>query len=111
MHLVGFTYLAILVFSIAGLALLDARFKIAFFVDARAAGLAVALGTTMLLGWDALGIALGIFFRGQTELLTGVMLAPELPLEEPFFLILNCYTTLVVFESLRRRLANRGSTK
>ena len=111
MNLVGFTYLAVILFSIGGLTLLDARHKIAFFVDAHAASLAVALGTAVLLGWDAIGIALGIFFRGQTTLLTGVMLGPELPLEEPLFLVLNCYTTLLVFESIRRRLARRGEAQ
>jgi hypothetical protein len=34
-----------------------------------------------------------------------VMLAPEMPLEEPFFLLLLCYSTLILFVSLSRRKA------
>ena len=111
MQLHNLTYLAVILFSLGGLTMLDARNKLAFFADARAAALAVLLGVAVLLGWDAVGIALGIFFRGQTELLTGVMLAPQLPLEEPLFLLLNCYTTLMVFEALRLRLAKRGDAQ
>jgi hypothetical protein len=37
------------------------------------------------------------------------LLAPELPLEEPFFLVLLCYTTLILFLSIRRGLAKRSA--
>ena len=111
MNLVSFSYLAAILVSLGGLTILDVRHRLAFFADARAAGIAIALGVALLLGWDAIGISLGIFFRGQTTLLTGVMLAPQLPLEEPLFLVLNCYTTLLVFEAIRRRLAKAGDAR
>ena len=41
--------------------------------------------------------ALGVFFRGNAGLLTGLQFAPELPLEELFFLALLCYLTMNVY--------------
>ena len=54
----------------------------------------------MFLVWDLLGIGLGVFFRGQTRYMTGLQLAPELPVEELGFLALLCYLTMVVFRGL-----------
>jgi lycopene cyclase domain-containing protein len=100
---VSFTYLGLLAFSIAGLGLIDWRLGLAFFGQPLRALLTIVIPTSFFLIWDASGIALGIFFKGQTQLLTGVMLAPEIPLEEPFFLLLLCYTTLILFLSFDRR--------
>ena len=98
----SFTYLGLLAFSLAGLGLIDWKFGLAFFGQPLRALLTIVFPTIFFLIWDASGIALGIFFKGQTGLLTGVMLAPEIPLEEPFFLLLLCYTTLIVFLSFDR---------
>ncbi len=99
----SFVYLGLLLFSLSGLALLDWRFKLAFTVNPQASVLAVLVPAVYLLIWDAVGIGLGIFFVGQTTMLTGVMLAPQMPLEEPFFLLLLCYTTLIVFRAVEKR--------
>ena len=45
-----------------------------------------AIGTAFFLAWDAVGIATGVFVKGDSPLLLGIDLAPQLPLEEPFFL-------------------------
>jgi lycopene cyclase domain-containing protein len=47
--------------------------------------------------WDVVGIAEGVFFRGSGPWMTGILLGPELPLEELFFVILLCYSTLVAY--------------
>ena len=57
--------------------------------------------------WDAFGVALGVFFRGQTGFLTGILIAPEIPLEEVFFLTLLCYSALLLYVGLERLLAKR----
>ena len=68
---------------------------------------------TMGVAWDVAGIGAGIFFRGNPGLLTGVLIAPELPLEEVFFLALLCYLTMNVYGGLRsaaqRRARDPGS--
>lgn len=93
---VGLIYLGALILSLGGSVLLDWRFGLTFWRDARKATWTMTLGIIFFLVWDLFGIALGIFFRGVTDLMTGVLLAPELPLEEVFFLALLCYTTLNV---------------
>ncbi|MBP2215271.1 lycopene cyclase domain-containing protein [Arthrobacter sp. CAN_C5] len=92
----GLIYLGALLFSLSGMVVLDRRFGLTFWRDARKATWTMILGITFFLVWDLFGIALGIFFRGVTDLMTGILLAPELPLEEVFFLALLCYTTLNV---------------
>ena len=96
-------YLGMLAVSIAGLALIDWRGRLAFFAHPLRAALTLFIATAFFLIWDASGIALGIFFKGQGSLVTGIMLAPEMPIEEPLFLLLLCYLTLVIFASLEKR--------
>lgn len=102
-----FVYLAGLIFSIIGLGLFDWRFKLGFSTNKKAALLATLLPLVFFLLWDGAGIALGIFFRGETSHLTGLLIAPELPLEELFFLFLLNYTTLTIFIAIKRMLAKR----
>jgi len=95
--LTPFTYLAAIVLSITGLYLLDRRHKLAFASSPKAAALSIAIAVALFLVWDLIGIALGIFFRGDAPHLSGLLLAPELPLEELFFLILLSYNSLLVY--------------
>jgi len=104
---VQYAYLIGLVFSIIGLALFDWRFKLGFSTNRKAATLATVVPLIFFLLWDGAGIALGIFFRGETSHLTGLVIAPELPLEELFFLFLLNYTTLTVFIAIKRLLDKR----
>ena len=102
-----FLYLAGLIFSIIGLGLFDWKFKLGFSTNKKAALLATLLPLIFFLLWDGAGIALGIFFRGETSHLTGLVIAPELPLEELFFLFLLNYTTLTIFITVKRIMAKR----
>jgi lycopene cyclase domain-containing protein len=104
---VQFAYLAGLIFSIIGLGLFDWKFKLGFSTNRKAALLATLLPLIFFLVWDGAGIALGIFFRGETSHLTGLLIAPELPLEELFFLFLLNYTTLTIFITVKRIMAKR----
>ena len=100
-----YAYLLGLLFSIVGLGLFDWKFKLGFSTNKKAAALATLLPLIYFLLWDGAGIALGIFFRGETSHLTGILVAPELPLEELFFLFLLNYTTLTIFIAVKRVLA------
>ena len=102
-----YAYLLGLLFSIIGLGLFDWKFKLGFSTNKKAAALATLLPLIYFLLWDGAGIALGIFFRGETSHLTGILVAPELPLEELFFLFLLNYTTLTIFIAVKRVLAKR----
>ncbi|GGC07033.1 lycopene cyclase domain-containing protein [Cellulomonas carbonis] len=98
----GLLYLAALAVSITGMVVLDRRFALFFFDDARRAAVVLAVGVGTFLVWDLLGIGLGVFFRGETRYMTGVQLAPELPVEEVFFLVLLSYLTMNVWAGARR---------
>jgi lycopene cyclase domain-containing protein len=91
---VGVLYLLGLVVALTGMVVLDRRFGLFFWRDARRARVVLPVGVMFFLVWDLLGIHLGIFFRGETSFMTGVQVAPELPVEELFFLTLLCYLTM-----------------
>ena len=109
--MIGFSYLAALLVSITGMVMLDRRFRLFFWKDARRASIVLTLGVAFFLVWDVFGIALGIFFRGQTSFMTGLLVGPELPIEEVFFLTLLCYNTMNAYGAavllLERRQARR----
>lgn len=99
-----FLYLAGLMVSIIGLGVADWRFKLAVFVDANRTVRAVLAGWVVLLVWDAIGIAADIFHVGASSYATGWLIAPDMPIEEPVFLFLLCYLSLLTFIIVRRRL-------
>jgi lycopene cyclase domain-containing protein len=95
-------YLLALLISLAGMVVLDRRFTLFFWQDARRAGIVLAAGVLFFLVWDLFGVGLGIFFRGETDFMTGLLVAPEVPLEEVFFLTLLCYLTMNIYGALTR---------
>ena len=91
-------YLASLLVAIIGIALLDWTHKLAFFGGFRVrSAVIVVLSVLFFLAWDVVGISEGIFFRGSGPWMTGILLAPELPIEEVFFLIVLSYSTLISY--------------
>ena len=98
----GFLYLAALLVSLTGMVMLDRRFGLFFWQDARRATVVLTTGIVFFLIWDLAGINLGVFFRGAGQWMTGIQLAPELPLEEEFFLTLLSYMTMNVFAALSK---------
>lgn len=100
----SFVYLLALLGAVLGTGALDARHKLALFGGAPWRTLIiVGVGVAFFVTWDVVGISEGVFFRGSGPWMTGVLLGPELPLEELFFLVLLCYSTLVAY-----LLASRG---
>lgn len=103
LDLTNYLYLSLLLISILGLAAIDKQKRLALFRYPRATILSISIAVTVFLIWDVIGISLGIFFRGNSPFMTGVLLAPELPLEELFFLILLSYNTLLVYQFFTTR--------
>lgn len=93
-------YLAAILVSFVCMLTIDARFKLAFYNNRRRTLITLLVGTVVFVIWDICGIALGIFKTGDSTLTTGLMLGPEFPLEEIFFLIFLCYFTLVLYRVL-----------
>jgi lycopene cyclase domain-containing protein len=95
-------YLVALLISLIGMVVLDRRFTLFFWRDARRATIVLIAGVLFFLVWDFFGVGLGIFFRGETDFMTGLLVAPEVPLEEVFFLTLLCYLTMNIYGALTR---------
>ena len=98
-------YLASLLGSLAGMALLDHRHRLVFFRHGWASTITITVGVVFFAVADLVGITLGIFFRGASPFLSGLTIAPEFPIEELFFLALLCYSILAVYSAfeLKRR--------
>ncbi|WP_284985118.1 MULTISPECIES: lycopene cyclase domain-containing protein [unclassified Arthrobacter] len=100
----GVLYLGSLLFGIGCMLLLDHRFRLFFWRDATAAAVVTAVGVLFLLAWDLAGIGLGIFLRGEGTIATGLLIAPELPIEEPVFLLFLVLCTMVLYTGAGRIL-------
>ena len=97
----SFFYLSAILTSILGLALLDYRHSLAF-AKPKKHFLLIAIPVLFFLAWDEVGITLGVFFRGTTPILTGILVYEELPLEEIFFLIVLSYTSLLLLRAFEK---------
>jgi lycopene cyclase domain-containing protein len=104
---VSLTYLASLLVCLGAMVAIDWRFRLFFWRSGWRAAVVLATGVVFFLAWDLLGIGFGIFHRGETAFMTGVLLGPELPLEEAFFLAFLCYLTMNLVLGLQLMLAGR----
>ena len=95
-------YLASLSVSITGMAIIDRRYKLAYWHDRRRTLLTLGIAVAVFIIWDILGIALGIFFHGGSQFTLPYRLLPEFPVEELFFLVLLCYCTLVIYRGAQK---------
>lgn len=91
------TYLLLLLALLGCMAALDARFRLFFWSRPARAAVVTAIGLAYFLSWDLWAISSGIFLHRGSTLMTGIMLGPELPLEEPVFLLFLVYQTMVLF--------------
>jgi lycopene cyclase domain-containing protein len=96
-------YLVSLVFVLVCMALTDRRWKLFFWADARRAAAVFAFGFGLFLVWDLVALHHELYERGRSELMTGIELAPELPVEELFFVAFLPYLTMVL-HGLGRRI-------
>jgi lycopene cyclase domain-containing protein len=95
-------YLVALLLSIAGVALLDRRFRLAFWYDRNRTFLTLALGLLVFIAWDLMAIGLGIFIHGNSPYSLPFTLVPHFPVEEVFFLFLLCYCTLALYRGAQK---------
>lgn len=92
-HLV---YLTVLLISLACMVLVDRRARLVLWSAHPVRGaMVLAAGTVVFLAWDLVAIRAGFYERGGA-VMTGVELAPHLPVEELFFVVFLCYVTLVL---------------
>ena len=107
----GVLYLGALLLFSGCMLLLDWRFRLFFWRDAVSAAIVTAVGLVFFLAWDVAGIAGGIFFRGEAAIATGLVLAPELPIEEPVFLLFLVLCTMVIYTGSVRLLTQQRTRR
>lgn len=104
----SFLYLTALVVSLAGLVAIDHGHRLAVFDGKGLRTLvAVAVGVAVFSVWDVAGISAGVFFQGPGPYQSGLMVGPEFPIEELFFLTLLNYSSLLAYLGARRILEAR----
>lgn len=96
----AFLYLTALLVSTVCMGLLDHRFRLVLWRATRGrawrGAVTVLIGVVFFLVWDLAAIAYGHYGAGGSPGMTGIMLAPELPLEEIVFITFLSYITLVL---------------
>ena len=95
-------YLIGLCISLVGLAVIDYRYKLAFWHNAHRTMWTIGTAISVFVIWDILGILLGIFFHGGSPWTLALRILPEFPIEELFFLSLLCYVTLLLYRRLEQ---------
>ncbi|WP_243064518.1 lycopene cyclase domain-containing protein [Humibacter sp. RRB41] len=100
----AYLYLGSLLVASGCLCLIDARWRLFFWRAPARAAMVTVLAAWFLLIWDLAGIGLGIFLRGSSPWMTGIDLAPQLPLEEPVFLLFLVYIVAIIGFGTRRML-------
>ncbi len=101
----NFYYLTALIVSICCLMLIDFRYGLAFWFNAKRTAATIAITMLFFVLWDLIGIEFGVFFKGNSNYILPIELVPEFPIEELFFLFLLSYVTLLLYRgvSLWRR--------
>jgi lycopene cyclase domain-containing protein len=107
---VSVAYLIALLVSMTGMVVLDRKFGLFFWRSPRAAAVVLSVGVLFFLAWDVVGITTGIFYRGETSFMTGILVAPELPIEEVVFLTFLCYLFMNALQGARMLLARRRTS-
>lgn len=97
-------YLGTLALGSVCMAVMDHRWRLVLWADARRALTVIGVGFVLFLAWDVAALRLGLYHRGESAAMTGVEVAPDLPLEEIFFILFLCYLTLVMHRLVHRFL-------
>jgi lycopene cyclase domain-containing protein len=101
---IGLAYLATVLAALACVATVDRRWRLVLWAHAGRAAAVLVAGVAIFLVWDLVALDHGFYRRGGAEVMTGVDLAPGLPLEELFFILFLCYLTLVLHRGVLRLL-------
>lgn len=104
-------YLGFVVVSTLCMGLVDRRWRLFLFDRPRVALAAVAAGFALFLVWDLVAIELALYSKGDSPAMTGVEVAPELPLEELFFIVFLSYLTGVLHGLFQMLLAGRPAAR
>ena len=105
----GLVYLLCLLVPLVCMAVLDRRFRLVLWRAPRRGAVVLAAGIGLFLLWDLAAIAAGHYRMGQSPLMTGILLGPELPLEELVFIAFLSYHALVLWGLVHLGLGRLGA--
>ena len=105
----GLVYLLCLLVPLACMAVLDRRFRLVLWRAPRRGAVVLAAGIGLFRLWDLAAIAAGHYRMGQSPLMTGILLGPELPLEELVFIAFLSYHALVLWGLVHLGLGRLGA--
>ncbi len=100
-------YLGSVVAATLCMGLVDRRWRLFLFSRPGRALLVLGVGVAFFLVWDLVAIELEVYRRGESAAMTGLEVAPELPVEELFFILFLCYFTMVLHNLLLHLLRRR----
>ena len=105
----GLVYLLCLLVPLVCMAVLDRRFRLVLWRAPRRGAVVLAAGIGLFLLWDLAAIAAGHYRMGQSPLMTGILVGPELPLEELVFIAFLSYHALVLWGLVHLGLGRLGA--
>ena len=97
-------YLVALLAILGCLTLIDYRYKLAFFHNAKRAGLTIGIAVWLFIVWDIFGIKFGIFLKGNSPYALPFEVIPHFPIEEIFFLGVLTYSALIIYRFASERI-------
>ncbi|MFC6152106.1 lycopene cyclase domain-containing protein [Nocardioides yefusunii] len=97
-------YLTFLLVSLVCMGTIDARFKLFLFRRPRVALPVVVAGFVLFVVWDLVAIATDMYAKGESRAMTGIDVAPHLPIEELVFITFLTYITGVIHFGFLRLL-------
>lgn len=100
--MIGFLYLAVILCGLAGMSIIDWKYKLAFFYDYKRTFITLASTVLLFVCWDIIAIEIGIFINGTSRYVTGITLGQQFPIEEIFFLTLLCYMPLIIYRKFSK---------
>jgi lycopene cyclase domain-containing protein len=101
------SYLAALLMALGCVGLVDRRWGLVLWADLRRGAAVLAAGVGFFLVWDLVALHDGFYRRSGGNLMTGLRITPELPVEEVFFVLFLCYVTLVLYGLVDRLASSR----
>jgi len=102
-----YIYLLAMLVSIGGFTLLDWRFKLAWFWDARRTAKYLLIAQAFFIIWDVINLQAGTFVLHTSEWTTGwYILSERMPLEEFLFFYFLNYQVLLVWRKLWPRTSS-----
>lgn len=86
-----------------GMTIIDRVHRLALFYDYKRTLITVGICVAVLIIWDIVGIATGIFFSGNSQYMSGLYIANDFPIEEVFLLTFISYFTLILYRIVGKK--------